>query len=177
MAVILLIQTEDNNVEELPLLNKMILGRSSSADFKVNDQKISSKHCSIELTPKGEVLICDLGSTNGTFLNNAQIHQSLLKINEELRIGNTYIKVDEKKLTMSERVKVGMASKVTHKTDDKTLPEVPDTSIVKKKTMIQEIKKKNKTNLASWGSSNDQLIDQEESSGNTRFLKLDKKKK
>lgn len=49
----------------LPLL----IGRSDEAKFRIRDDRISRRHC--ELTAEeGVVRIRDLGSTNGTFLND-----------------------------------------------------------------------------------------------------------
>src|SRR5436190_2034736 len=44
------------------------IGRGSQADIQVIDEGISRKHASIRLDGE-RVLVMDLGSTNGTFLN------------------------------------------------------------------------------------------------------------
>jgi pSer/pThr/pTyr-binding forkhead associated (FHA) protein len=42
----------------------------------------------------GEVLIRDLNSTNGTFINNAQITESVLKPGQTLRLGQIELKLE-----------------------------------------------------------------------------------
>lgn len=52
--------------------DKLIIGRSSSADLTVRDQKVSKQHCVIKKTSDGYT-IEDLGSTNGTFAAGTQV--------------------------------------------------------------------------------------------------------
>lgn len=63
-----------------PLLGKLfplnegetVLGRSPEADIVINDSRISRKH--LQITVEGEaVLVKDLGSTNGTFVNGEKV--------------------------------------------------------------------------------------------------------
>ncbi|RME82231.1 MAG: FHA domain-containing protein [Planctomycetota bacterium] len=46
---------------------EIIIGRSSQADLTLQDERISRRHCRIEITPNG-IFLHDLGSRNGTFL-------------------------------------------------------------------------------------------------------------
>lgn len=110
MAIILVFKTNQEEAIELPLFAKTVIGRSSSADFKLNDEKISSKHCSIELTRKGEVLFTDLDSTNGSQLNNSSIAKSIIKINDRIIIGDTLIQIKPDLLSALERKQIGLSS-------------------------------------------------------------------
>lgn len=182
MAIILIIKTEDGQLAELPILQKVILGRSSSSDYKIADAKISSSHCSFERTPKGELLFIDLESTNGSYLNNSRISQHHVHIHDVIKIGNTLITIDESKLTKDERLTIGVSHVNTR--NDKTLPSLdnnngpasPPAEIgtkAKKVVLNKSIKeKKRPANL--WDGAGENIIDQEESSGRTKFLKLDK---
>ena len=194
MAVILLIKTEDGQVSELPVLNKVVMGRSSSSDYKIVDSKMSSKHCSFEVTGKGEVLFCDLGSTNGSYINNSQVHQTYVRINDVIRIGNTLIKIDDKRLSPSERLAIG-STQLRNK-NDKTLPalgslrpngtnsvdnperpgELKGESPKKKTVVLGKNIKDKKRPVNHWAGSADTVLEQEESTGHTKFLKLDKDK-
>ena len=107
MAIVLIIKTEDGQLAEIPVMSKIILGRSSSTDLKIDDGKMSSKHCSFSLTKEGAVLFEDLSSTNGSFINNSRIMSTLMKVNDVIRVGNTLIRIDDKRLTPKERIAIG----------------------------------------------------------------------
>ena len=49
----------------------MVIGRSPECNITVNEQSVSRKHASC--TIDGEVSIQDLGSSNGTFVNDNKI--------------------------------------------------------------------------------------------------------
>ncbi len=49
-----------------------VLGRGRDAHIRVEDEKVSRSHCTIELTPDG-LRVTDLGSRNGTFLGEQQL--------------------------------------------------------------------------------------------------------
>ena len=63
-----------SNLPSIELTNnqKIILGRSKSADITINNNLISSKHLSIELK-NGVFYITDLKSTNGTYINGKKL--------------------------------------------------------------------------------------------------------
>jgi pSer/pThr/pTyr-binding forkhead associated (FHA) protein len=46
-------------------LSKILIGRSSEADFIINDPKVSLRHATLSETGPGSYLLTDLGSTNG----------------------------------------------------------------------------------------------------------------
>ncbi len=99
-----------DQVQELPLFDKTIVGRSSSADFQIQDDKVSGKHCSFEITRKGEVLFTDLGSTNGSQLNNSSIAKTNMKIGDIIQIGDTQVKILKDRLTLMETKQIGMTT-------------------------------------------------------------------
>jgi hypothetical protein len=63
------------------------LGRGPSNDFKFDDASVSGAHCQI-MVDGGGVLIRDMGSTNGTFVNRAKIHESVLATGQPVRLGS-----------------------------------------------------------------------------------------
>jgi len=74
--------------------DEMIIGRDPSAEVCIADEAASRKHAKV--TTKGEsVLLTDLGSANGTFLNETRLRPSdpvrLVK-EDMIRIGNSIFK-------------------------------------------------------------------------------------
>lgn len=67
-----------------PGLNR--IGRGAQNDFVVNNPSVSTSHCELNVTPAG-VHLKDLGSTNGTFLNNAPIREATLQEGQIVRLG------------------------------------------------------------------------------------------
>jgi hypothetical protein len=63
------------------------LGRGDAVDFKIGDGSVSSSHCQI-IVNDGTVSIQDLGSTNGTFVNDAPVQMAGLKNGQAIRLGN-----------------------------------------------------------------------------------------
>jgi diguanylate cyclase (GGDEF)-like protein len=73
---------------------EMIAGREQSCEIALLDQSISRKHAIIKQTDK-EVTITDLGSSNGTFINDKKIEAHQTKnLNKEdiLQLGNLIFK-------------------------------------------------------------------------------------
>jgi len=66
--------------------DKTTVGRVSDNAFEIPEASVSSHHC--ELMVRGnDVLVKDLGSTNGTFINGDKIEEGLLKPGQILRVG------------------------------------------------------------------------------------------
>ena len=64
-----------------------LLGRSRSCQICIPAPQVSRQHCAI-LIENGQVLVRDLGSTNGTFVNGVQISEQQLTTGDTLTIGN-----------------------------------------------------------------------------------------
>jgi pSer/pThr/pTyr-binding forkhead associated (FHA) protein len=62
------------------------LGRGFANDFKIDDPSVSGSHCQI-LVDQGNILIKDLGSTNGTFVNRAPVHEANLRPGQTIHLG------------------------------------------------------------------------------------------
>src|SRR6476646_10829108 len=81
---------------EFPLkMNRQVtIGRSSELDMVLVEDMVSRKHAKITVGP-GKVLIEDLGSTNGTFVNGEKIRQARLKEGDRILIGTSILKLIE----------------------------------------------------------------------------------
>lgn len=186
MAIILLLTTKDSQTIELPVLGKCTVGRSGHCEMTVEDGQMSGKHGVFEFNNNGQLFYTDLGSTNGSYLNNNRIQKIQFKINETLRLGNTIITIDEKRLNPREKIAIGSGAR-----EDKTIvipglqevkspPPLPvskkdDEPTSQRKSVVLNKDLKKKVPKANWtgGSNKENLIEQEESSGKTKFLKLD----
>lgn len=81
-------RTFDLNVE------RTTVGRVEDNTFQIADGSVSSHHAEILLRGT-EIVIRDLGSTNGTFINNDKITEAVLKSGQTLRFGQVEIKIDD----------------------------------------------------------------------------------
>lgn len=69
-----------------------VLGRSSSADITLVDDRASGRHCEIAKTPNGYV-VRDLGSSNGTLVNATKLSSpTVLRDGDLVQIGFTVFK-------------------------------------------------------------------------------------
>jgi len=70
---------------------EMIVGRSSQAQLQIDHESVSRRHARIVLTESG-VLLSDLGSTNGTYVNDEPITERTLAHGDLLKVGRTILK-------------------------------------------------------------------------------------
>lgn len=69
----------------------IVLGSSPEADVFVNDDYVSRRHA-VVWRAMGSVIIQDLGSINGTWVNGARISaDTTLQPGDELRLGHTAV--------------------------------------------------------------------------------------
>jgi len=67
------------------LTGTMVIGRQHDSDIPVPAEEISRHHARLQVTTDG-VLVEDMGSANGTFINDKRVQNGLLKPGEELRL-------------------------------------------------------------------------------------------
>jgi pSer/pThr/pTyr-binding forkhead associated (FHA) protein len=81
---------------QIPLKkSKFIIGRASECALRASSGAISRRHCAILRTKEGWVAR-DLGSRNGTYLNDQRIDSPTpLSVGDELRVGPLKFRVDE----------------------------------------------------------------------------------
>ena len=65
-----------------------VLGRSRKTDVKLHDDQVSRQHCELRNTGSGLVLV-DLGSSNGTYLNATRVDKADLADQDAIKIGST----------------------------------------------------------------------------------------
>lgn len=69
------------------------IGRIEDNNFQIAEPSVSSRHCEI-LLHGNDVVVKDLNSTNGTFINGEKITESVLKPGQTLRLGNIELRLE-----------------------------------------------------------------------------------
>jgi diguanylate cyclase (GGDEF)-like protein len=73
--------------------DSLTLGRTVDADLVFHDDQISRRHARISLDPVSSTYFLeDLGSTNGTFLNDRPVTKGQLKDGDKIFLGSTILK-------------------------------------------------------------------------------------
>jgi pSer/pThr/pTyr-binding forkhead associated (FHA) protein len=70
------------------------IGRVEDNAFQIAEPSVSSHHCEI-LLRGNEVVVKDLNSTNGTFINGEKITESPLKPGQVLRLGQIELRLED----------------------------------------------------------------------------------
>lgn len=70
-----------------------IIGRSPDTDFSLTHPTISTMHCEMVLSDSG-VILRDLESTNGTFINNEPVREAVLAPGQMVRLGDVELSVE-----------------------------------------------------------------------------------
>src|SRR6266568_9084814 len=69
----------------------VIIGRSSKSDVQIDQESVSRNHAKIINTGKS-IILRDLGSTNGTYVNDQLIDEYVLRDGDFIKIGRTIFK-------------------------------------------------------------------------------------
>jgi pSer/pThr/pTyr-binding forkhead associated (FHA) protein len=95
MAVLNLL-VDDVVVKSFPLEKSGItIGRSPDCDIQIEESSVSSKHSLIEMIPNPivaaltDIFIEDLGSMNGTWVNDEQTNRQIIQNKDRIRIAFT----------------------------------------------------------------------------------------
>jgi pSer/pThr/pTyr-binding forkhead associated (FHA) protein len=90
----LLVKTEGLNAKVIDLkLGANRVGRHPDNDFQIEHSTVSSVHCELVLQNSG-VILRDLESTNGTFVNGQMVREVKLSVGEMVRLGDVELLVE-----------------------------------------------------------------------------------
>jgi pSer/pThr/pTyr-binding forkhead associated (FHA) protein len=71
------------------------VGRQEDCQLRIKSSQVSRKHCQL-FEKKGLLLVKDLGSSNGTFVNGKKVDdQRVLEAGDELTIGGVKFKIEK----------------------------------------------------------------------------------
>lgn len=114
---------------------EVIVGRDESCHMRIASSLISRRHCSLKGTAKG-VLVRDLESQNGTYVNDVAIEEPfLMKPGDVLRIGAALFQVPRLRPSQQKEAQDGrlsdddISSWLTE--EEQTDSAAPDTTVIK----------------------------------------------
>jgi DNA-binding NtrC family response regulator len=71
-------------------VNPIVIGRSADCQLAIDDPEVSALHVELSIGRDG-VLVRDLGSRNGTFLNGVRLDRGTVKEEAKLRVGRSQL--------------------------------------------------------------------------------------
>src|SRR5260221_8816114 len=74
-------------------VDKTTVGRVEDNTFQIAEPSVSSHHCEI-LLRGAEVVVKDIGSTNGSYINGEKVTESVLKPGQILRLGQIEMRLE-----------------------------------------------------------------------------------
>jgi pSer/pThr/pTyr-binding forkhead associated (FHA) protein len=74
-------------------VDKTTVGRLEDNIFQIAEPSVSSHHCEVLVRGK-DVIVKDLNSTNGTFINGEKVAESPLKPGQILRLGQIEMRLE-----------------------------------------------------------------------------------
>src|SRR5713101_544525 len=74
-------------------VDKTTIGRVEDNTFQIAEPSVSSHHCEI-LLRGSDVVVRDLNSTNGTFLNGEKVSETVIKPGQILRLGQIEMRLE-----------------------------------------------------------------------------------
>ena len=70
------------------------VGRTARADFVIDAALVSRVHCRLTADASNQLIVEDLGSTNGTQVNGQTVRRALLKAGDTVTVGRVEFTVD-----------------------------------------------------------------------------------
>ena len=95
MQVVLKVVGGKNDGREIAIaVPRFVIGRGESAHLRPSSDLVSREHSAIEVKSDGSVVIQDLGSRNGTFINGEKLEKPhVARSGDTLRIGRLQFEV------------------------------------------------------------------------------------
>jgi len=76
-----------NDVQQWILSPPVTVGRCPTADITISDGSISRKHCQFLTDPYGSLVVRDLGSKNGVYIDERRVDKAVVIPGTEVRMG------------------------------------------------------------------------------------------
>jgi pSer/pThr/pTyr-binding forkhead associated (FHA) protein len=90
---VVVVEPPDQAGRRFPLGDEVTVGRAAGCQIIVDDTYVSQLHARL-FVRDGQLLVEDLGSTNGTYLNRAKVSGPMvMQRGDRLQVGNTVLEV------------------------------------------------------------------------------------
>lgn len=106
---------------ELPRDREVIIGRAQGLDLTVEDTRVSRQHVRLNVAGR-QIILIDLNSRNGTFVNDERVMRARLKEGDRIRVGSCLIEVENAARAHAEK-KSGSANGNGHNAETSTATE------------------------------------------------------
>jgi pSer/pThr/pTyr-binding forkhead associated (FHA) protein len=84
--------------EPIEIDSSTVIGSSSDARIRLDDNDVSSFHCAISRC-RNEFVVRDLGSARGTFLNGYRVRESVLRHGDRVSVGRSMFRAQLRRTT------------------------------------------------------------------------------
>lgn len=141
---------------QLAVDHPLVIGRAADADFSLDDAQASREHARVSPASDGALVVEDLGSSNGTFINHNEVHgPARLDPGDELLIGVTLIEVRSRaqlnaRPSAVRAVPAGLAMAPTpaHYVQEENLPPVVQEPLSPELERFRDVKVRRRAQLA-----------------------------
>ena len=87
MGISLVMFTDKGERRSFPVKgSKAVIGRTRECDIQIQLAEVSRRQCELEVSD-ARIVVRDLGSSNGTYVNNKRVQESELSAGETLTVG------------------------------------------------------------------------------------------
>lgn len=171
MAIYLKISENDEEERVRLSTRPFLIGRSNKCHKTLTDALVSGRHLAVKINEDQRVIIKDLETTNGTFLNGAKIDESFLYLDDFIQIGEVTLQLDDSEMSSKELALHQRDYERTNVTFVKMSAQIPgvedmvedDAGQLRQKNLLAKVREKKEL---------DQKVDEE-----TRATKVAKKQK
>jgi len=77
---------------DLKLGQKLVVGRGDKSDTRINDPSVSRIHFEVNVL-EGSISVTDMGSSSGTFVNDAQVETENVSVGNTIRVGDSTMQI------------------------------------------------------------------------------------
>jgi pSer/pThr/pTyr-binding forkhead associated (FHA) protein len=84
-----------NNQEHVFHKGRVIVGRSRDVDFRIENADVSRRHAAFYWSD-GNIVVKDLGSTNGTMVNGYPVDSTIVQPGDVVLVGDCFITVESR---------------------------------------------------------------------------------